>query len=78
MARRYPIQCSLPNTHTVYLNWTAGGRHAGREAGKERVRIKDEREGARGGWGREGARGGSEEVVMGGRVGAGVEEGREG
>ena len=60
MARCYTIQCSLP-THIrirCTLNWTAGGRQAGREA------RKDGREGAKGGWGKEGARGGSEEAMM--------------
>ena len=31
MARRYTIQCSVPNTQTrCTLSWTAGGRQAGR------------------------------------------------
>ena len=30
MARPYTIQCSLPNTHTVYIELD-GGRQAGRE-----------------------------------------------
>ena len=67
MARRHTIQCSWPNTHT--LKRTAGCRHAGKEAGKERGRMED---------GREGAMGGREEAMMRGKVGAGVEEGREG
>ena len=37
------IRCSL--------NWTAGDRQAGREAGKGRGRMEYGREGARGGWG---------------------------
>ena len=45
------------------LNWTVGGR----QAGKERGRMED---------GREGARGGSVEAMMRGRMRAGVEEGR--
>ena len=60
------------------LNWTAGGRQAGGKAGKKRGMMDDGKEGARGGWGREGAREGSEESMMRGRQGAGVEEGREG
>ena len=42
MARHYTIQCSLPNTHTVYIELD-GGRRAGREGGREGAR-KD------GGW----------------------------
>ena len=46
MARRYTIQCTVSNTHT--LSWTAGGRQAGRVgAGKERGREEGGREGAR-------------------------------
>ena len=32
IARRYTIQCSLPNTHTVHIELD-GGRQAGREGG---------------------------------------------
>ena len=58
MARRYTIQCSLPTTHTMYIELD-GRKQAGREGGREGWRM-----GARGGWGREGARGGSEEAMM--------------
>ena len=35
MARRYTIQCSVPNTHTQFtLSWAAGGRQSGREQGE--------------------------------------------
>ena len=56
MARRYSAACQtrIPCT----LNWTAGGRQAGKDGGWE-----------------EGARGGSEEAMMRGRVGAGVDDG---
>ena len=64
MARSYTIQCSLPNTHTVYLELD-GGRQPGREAGKEQVRMEDARMGgSKGRVGREGARRGSEEATM--------------
>ena len=53
IARRYTILCSLQNTHIrCSLNWKAGGRHAWREAGKERGRMGDGREQG-GGGGRE-------------------------
>ena len=45
IARRYTIQCSLPNTHTVHIELD-GGRECGREGG----RMDDGREGAMGGW----------------------------
>ncbi len=38
IARRYTIQCSLPNTHTVYIELDGGSRQAGREGGRERAR----------------------------------------
>ena len=62
------------HTHTVYIELGA----ADRQAGRERRRTEDGREGTRGWVGREGARGWSEEAMMRGRVGAGVQEGREG
>ena len=79
IARRYTIQCSLPNTHTVHIELD-GGRQAGREAEKERGRMEDGREGASGGWEqgntKEGARAGREEAMMIGRERVSVEEGR--
>ena len=69
----YSVQLAK-HTHTRRpLNWTAGGR----QGGGERARKDGGWNGARGGVG-EGTRGGSEESMMWGRVGAGVEEGREG
>ena len=63
MAMRYTIQCSLPNTHTVYIELD-GGNQAGREGGREGAR-KDGRGGRKQGrMRREGARGGSEEAKM--------------
>ena len=57
------MQCSLSNTHTVHIELD-GGRQTGREAEKERGRMEDGREGAKGGWEqgntREGGRGGRE------------------
>ena len=53
IARRYTIQSSLPNTHTVNIELDGdrqAGIQAGREAEKERGRMEDGREGARGGW----------------------------
>ena len=35
IARRYTIQCSLPNTHTMNMELN-GGRQAGREVEKQR------------------------------------------
>ena len=42
IARRYTIQCSLPNTHKVHIELDGGreagrkgGRQAGRQAGRE-------------------------------------------
>ena len=35
IARRYTIQCSLPNTHTVHIELD-GGRQTGREGGRQR------------------------------------------
>ena len=37
IARRYAIQCSLPNTHTVQLNWTVAGREGGKEGARKDV-----------------------------------------
>ena len=42
IARRYTVQCNLPNTHTVHIELD-DGRQAGREGGRE-VARKD------GGW----------------------------
>ena len=59
-------QCSAAcQTHIrCTLNWTAAGRQGEREAEKERGRMEDGREGAKGGWEqgntREGGRGGRE------------------
>ena len=57
MARRYTIHCSLPNTHTVYIELDGGREAGGRQAGKERGRI----------WrveGRVGLKEGREEAMM--------------
>ena len=62
MARRYTILSAACQTHTH--THSVIELDSGREAGKERGRLEDEKEGARGGWGREGARGGSEESMM--------------
>ena len=36
IARRYTIQCSLPNTHTAHIElWTAAGRQGGRQRRSE-------------------------------------------
>ena len=49
IARRYTIQCSLPNTHTVHIELDGGGQ-AGREAEKDgRERARGGREGGEGG-----------------------------
>ena len=61
MARSYTIQCSLSNTHTVYIELDRG-RQASRE---ERGRMEGGSKGRVGG----GARGGSEETMLCGRVG---------
>ena len=55
MARRYTIQCSVPNTHTrCTLRWTAGGRQAGRgQARREERRRVGGREQGGGVGGRE-------------------------
>ena len=64
MARRYTIQCSLPITHTLYIELD-GGRQAGMEGGREGARKDGGWEGgSKGRFGREGARGGSEEAMM--------------
>ena len=92
IARRYTIQCSLPNTNTVHIElWTAAGRQAGREAEKERGRVEDGRKGAREQGesgnkvtrgregGREGRKGGSDDDRQGESVSGGREgRGREG
>ena len=64
MARRYTIQCSLPNTHTLYMELD-GGRQGGREGGREGARKDGEWEGgSKGSVGRDGARRGNEEAMM--------------
>ena len=86
IARRYTIQCSLPNTHTVitvHIELDGGrqaGREGGREAEKERGRMEDGREGARGGWEQGNTReGGNDDDRQGENVGGGREgRGREG
>ena len=35
IARRYTIQCSLPNTHTMQLNGTVAGREGGKEGARK-------------------------------------------
>ena len=77
MARRYTIQCSVPNTQTrCTLSWTVGGRQVGRGVCKERGRKEGGREGARDGGGRR--EGGSKGMVgEGGRKG-GREQGKGG
>ena len=61
MARRYTVQCSLPNTHTVCIELD-GGRQAGRQGRSEEGWRMGEREQ---GWvGEGGSKGGSEGAVM--------------
>ena len=77
IARRYTIQCSLPNTHTVHIELD-GGRQAGREALKERGMMEDgRREQGRVGT-REHEAGNREGERMGRMEGIGRERGREG
>ena len=87
IARRYTIQCSLPNAHTVHIElWTAAGRQGGRQRRSEegwRMGGREQGEGGnkvtRGREGRsEGREGGSDddrqgESVSGGREGRGKE-----
>ena len=70
--RRYTIQCSLPNTHTVHIELD-GGRQAGREGGRQRRSEEGWRMGGReqgkggredGNKGTRGRAGGSEEAMM--------------
>ena len=77
IARRYTIQCSLPNTRTVHIEfdgeggrqrrsgegWRMGGREQG-EGGREHEHEESGREGGR------------EEAMMIGRERASVKEGR--
>ena len=81
IARRYTIQCSLPNTHTMHIELD-GGRQASRERGSEegwRMGGKDGREGGnKGTRGREGGRKGD---IEGGRErweGGGSDDDRQG
>ena len=78
IARRYTIQCSLPNTHTAHIELD-GDRQTGREAEKERGRMEDGREGARGGWEQGNTREGGREAGRKAEKERGrMEDGREG
>ena len=59
MARRYTIQCSLPNTHTVYIELD-GERQAGKDGGWEGARGWSK--GRVGGIGSKGRKWGSDDV----------------
>ena len=87
IARRYTIQCSLPNTHTVHIElWTAAGRQGGRQRRSDEGWRMGGREQGEGGnkvtRGREGGRergeGGREGGSDDDRQGEGVGGGREG
>ena len=57
MARRYTIQCSVPNTQTrCTLSWTVGGREGGMQGARKEGGWEG---GSQGRWGKEGGREGA-------------------